>query len=316
MHRTGWRICALLLLLWSWAPATALEARLTPVLHHWPAQEQEGPDSGPVAVVLALHGFNDHGGGFAELGEALAARGISVYAPDQAGFGARPDAGYWHGHERLADEAAAQVRALQGRHEGVPVYLLGKSMGGAVALLAAQRSRPAGLVLLAPAVYGRWLMPWHQRWAQRIVARLLPGMPLPVRAGQALGYQPSDRSEVIEALRADPLVIDAPRADAVAGLQRLMDVAAYTVPAAPTLLLYGLQDDLIPPVAICAWLRHVRRLMPDDRMQAQILPDGYHMLLRFSGSGAVRRDIGDWLLAPEHDTRQVLDAAQAAVCEA
>lgn len=290
------------------APAMALERMITPTLHHWPAEGE------PTAVVLALHGFNDHGRAFSSLGPLLNGQGISLYAPDQAGFGAHPEAGRWMGRERLADDAAALVQQLQARYPELPVFLLGKSMGGAVGLLAAQRSDPAGLVLVSPALYSARLMPSHQRWALQILARLLPAMPLPVRAGQALGYQPSDQPEVIEALRADPLVIDAPRADTVAGLQSLMSVAAYTVPAVPTLLLYGMHDDLVPPQAICAWLDHVLPLLPTDRLQARVYPDGYHMLLRFSGAEAVRHDLLHWLLDPQVADDAALAAAKAHVC--
>lgn len=284
------------------------ESQSASTLHIWAAETE------PVAVLLALHGFNDHGGAFAGLGPKLAARGVTVYAYDQAGFGANADAGHWPGHERLVQDAAAWSRRLQQLYPDLPVYLLGKSMGGAVALLSAQRVEPAGVLLVAPALYGVRHVPWYQRGALWLVRSFVPGLGLPVRAGQALGYSPTDQPEVMAALRADPLVIDAPRADAVAGLQALMNVAAYTPPVVPTLLLYGLRDDLIPPKAVCSWLQHVRPLVPADRLQAQTYPDGYHMLLRFSGAAEVKSDLSRWLLDRDSATTQDLDAAQRAVC--
>ncbi|MEX0758101.1 MAG: alpha/beta fold hydrolase, partial [Tistlia sp.] len=88
----------------------------------------------PEAVILALHGFNDHSGAFASPAPALAARGFAVYAYDQRGFGAGPNPGLWAGAGRLAEDARQALALLAERHPGRPLYLLGESMGAAVAL--------------------------------------------------------------------------------------------------------------------------------------------------------------------------------------
>ena len=92
--------------------------------------------TGEVAVVLALHGFNDYGAAFAKAGAWWAERGITTYAFDQRGFGAAPEPGIWPGAELLAGDARAALALVKARHLGKPVYLLGNSMGAAVALTA------------------------------------------------------------------------------------------------------------------------------------------------------------------------------------
>src|SRR5690606_24488111 len=90
----------------------------------------------PRAVVLALHGFGDHSGAFQAIAEPLTHAGIALYAYDQRGFGATADAGRWAGQARLARDARLVARLLRQRYPDTPLYLVGKSMGGAVALLA------------------------------------------------------------------------------------------------------------------------------------------------------------------------------------
>ena len=80
-----------------------------------------------------------------------------VEAYDQSGFGARPNRGLWPGADVLAEEARERVRELRRQYPGVPVYVLGESMGAAVAVVALtgpQAPTVDGLILSAPAVWG------------------------------------------------------------------------------------------------------------------------------------------------------------------
>jgi acylglycerol lipase len=119
------------------------------------------PQGEPRAVVLALHGFNDYSKAFAGPGAAWAKDGIATYAYDQRGFGAAPGRGRWPGAKRLTGDAETAAKLLRQLYPGIPVYLLGESMGGAVAILAAAGHNGAprldvdGVILVAPAVWGR-----------------------------------------------------------------------------------------------------------------------------------------------------------------
>src|SRR5579871_1249683 len=95
------------------------------------------PPGQPVAVILALHGFNDYSNAFTLPAPALTQRGIAVYAYDQRGFGAAPQRGRWPGEMVMARDAARAATLLRRRYPDRPIYLLGESMGGAVAILAA-----------------------------------------------------------------------------------------------------------------------------------------------------------------------------------
>ena len=105
----------------------------------------------------------------AAAGGFLTERGVASYAYDQRGFGGAPDHGMWPGTETLVADLGTAVKVIRKRHPGIPLFLLGESMGGAVILVAMAGTDPPdvdGVILSAPAVWGRSTMPWYQtgRW--------------------------------------------------------------------------------------------------------------------------------------------------------
>ena len=259
----------------------------------------EGP---PRAVVLALHGFGDYSGAFRVLDGPFTGADIVLYAYDQRGFGATADAGRWAGGARLARDARLVAQLLRRRHPDTPLYLVGESMGGAVALLALAGQPPLpvdGVALLAPAVWARKTMPWYQRWGLGLLARIAPDLELSGNAARRLGIEPTDDPEVRRALSLDPLVQKRFRVATLDGLTHLMDAALESAPQLPipALLLYGEQDRIIPPRPVCALLAG----LPNPRHPAWrmvLYPKGYHMLTRYTGAAATRRDLVAWLLDP------------------
>lgn len=255
------------------------------------------PVGAPRAVVLALHGFNDYRRSFEETGKFLAARGVAVYAYDQRGFGETVGAGGWFGEQRLSADVLLAARLIRARHQGLPLYLLGESMGGAVALsaLAAYPGGWAdGLVLLAPAVWGRETMPWLQRAGLWLIAHTFPATRLSARG---LNIRATDNDAALRKLIEDPLVIKDTRVEALWGLTDLMGHALSIPPPAglPTLILYGERDQIIPKRPTCRWLA-VRPASPVHRLA--VYPEGWHMLTRDLRAAKVLEDIAAWLDDP------------------
>lgn len=123
------------------APKTAAEyiwlagefrIRTLPVVGWLPTQQP------PRGAILCVHGLGLDNHAFTPFGFQMSAKGYAVYAMDVRGFGA------WlttPGQEELRlNEAINDVGSILGliseRHRGVPTYLLGESMGGAIALRA------------------------------------------------------------------------------------------------------------------------------------------------------------------------------------
>lgn len=283
-------------------------------VHAWLPQ-----DGMPEAVVLALHGFNDYGRFFSAPGSFLAERGVASYAYDQRGFGGAPDHGMWPGTETLVADLGSAVDAIRKRHPGLPLFLLGESMGGAVILVAMAGPDPPdvdGVILSAPAVWGRSTMPWYQTGALWFAAHTMPWLKL---SGRGIKITPSDNTEMLKALGRDPLVIKETRADAIYGLVDLMDAAldAGTSLDARTLVLYGKRDELIPAEA----LRLLLARSPEtgrSRRRVALYQHGYHMLLRDLQAEVVWTDIATWITdacAPLPSAAD-LRAAETGACRA
>ena len=253
-------------------------------------------------VILALHGFNDYSNAFEAAGEAWAKRGIATYAYDQRGFGAAPGRGLWPGRAALAADAATAAQVLRHLYPGVPLYLLGDSMGGAVAIVAmtGESGTPVpdvdGIILTAPAVWGRATMDLLPRLALWAGVRLAPGLTL---TGQGLGIKASDNIAMLRALGRDPMVIKATRVDTIYGLVDLMDAALDAAPFldASMLVMYGAKDEVVPKAPI---RRFIASLPPQHRRRTRLAwyENGYHMLLRDLEGPVVVGDVASWALAP------------------
>jgi Lysophospholipase len=261
---------------------------------------QPPDDAPPRAVIIALHGFNDYSLFFDDAGRWFATEHqIASYTYDQRGFGAAPNHGYWAGEAAMADDLADAIDAVRARHPGVPLYLLGESMGGAVIMTLMARPRPpevAGVVLLAPAVWGRATMPWYQTTLLWLAVHTMPGAEL---TGRGLGVMPSDNIEMLIGRGRDPLVIKETRVDAIFGLVNLMDqaMAAAGSLRGPVLILYGENDQLIPPGATAEMLRRLPPNVDGDR-RIGLYRYGWHMLLHDLQRLVVWTDIAAWISDP------------------
>ena len=253
----------------------------------------------PRAVLIALHGFNDYSNFFAAPGTFLATRGIASYAYDQRGFGAAPGHGLWPGIDALVADLKTFAGLVRDRHPGTPIYLLGESMGGAVIMVAiADGDAPEadGIILAAPAVWGRVTMPWYQRLALWIGVRLMPGAEV---TGQGLKITPSDNIEMLKALGRDLLVIKATRVDAIYGLTNLMDRALELSARlkGPALILYGQKDEIIPRKPTQIMLDRLPAAVSGGPRLA-VYEDGFHMLLRDLQAETLWWDIAHWIIDP------------------
>lgn len=256
-------------------------------------------DAPPRAVVVALHGFNDYSNFFAAPGAYLAGHGIVSHAYDQRGFGGAPDRGTWAGIDGYARDLTDFVAVVRRRHPGLPVYVLGESFGGAVAMVAATGANPPdadGIILAAPAVWGRSAMTWYERSALWVMSHTLPTVALSARG---LNIVPSDNRDMLIALGRDPKVIKETRVETIAGLADMMDAALASAGRfeAPALILYGGRDEIIPGRPTLEMVRH----LPADargRQRFALYENGYHMLLRDLQAKTAWRDIAAWIADP------------------
>jgi alpha-beta hydrolase superfamily lysophospholipase len=124
------------------------QGRIT--VHHWDAPE-------PQFVGIIAHGYGEHAGRYAHVAERLVAEGAAVYGPDFEGHGlSEGDRARAESLDDMVDELASVCQLGRDDHPGLPVVLIGHSLGGLIATRFVQRDQPelAALVLSGPVVGG------------------------------------------------------------------------------------------------------------------------------------------------------------------
>jgi alpha-beta hydrolase superfamily lysophospholipase len=253
----------------------------------WPAVHAH-----PKAILLGLHGFGDYRDAFQEPAEIWAKSDITTYAYDQRGFGKSPTRGRWPGTDTLAADALAVAALIRARHRDVPFYVIGESMGGALALIAADRGLEAdGLILSAPALRGRVVLGPAASAALWFFGHTLPWLP----AGPtSIDFRPTNNPKALAKLQKDPLMLHQPRVDMAYGLVDLMDIsydAARRIHT-PYLMLHGMDDRLVPT----STMRAALEIMPAlSASKLAFYEHGSHLLMRDNQGPLIAADIAAWI---------------------
>ncbi|MEV0622467.1 lysophospholipase [Nonomuraea sp. NPDC050404] len=200
---------------------------------------REWPRDLPRYLALLVHGYGEHIGRYEYVADRLVGHGAAVHGLDHMGHGrSEGDRVLVTDFEDVVTDVHTMAEQAAAGHPGVPVVLIGHSMGGMIAARYAQRygSELAALVLSGP-VIGEWA----------VVPQLLafeepPEVPIDP---DTLSRDPS----VGAAYADDPLVwhgaFKRPTLEAFA---TALDTIAKggTFGALPTLWVHGDDDQLVP----------------------------------------------------------------------
>jgi pimeloyl-ACP methyl ester carboxylesterase len=240
--------------------------------------EGEGPP------LLLLHGYADSADTWRALLERLAAAGRSAVAIDLRGFGAAAelaaDAPLLPQWDAMVDAAVAE---LGDRHE--EVYVVGNSLGGALALRAAERGElpVGGIVPIAPAGLhmAGWFSAIEGEWLVRLL-RISP-VPVPGRIVKPIVGRVYRTLVFGDPAGADPAVIDAfsTHLASFARSMGVLDVGRRLLPElgdpfaldridCPLLLVWGAQDRMVFTTGAERVLRTV------DYSDIEVIPDCGH----------------------------------------
>jgi acylglycerol lipase len=255
------------------------------------------------AVFVLLPGLGEPASRLVHVAEHFVARGCAVYSLDYPGYGCSGGLrGYIPSMDRLVAQLATRLQHFHAAHRPAPLYLLGQSLGGAMALrcelhLGMRGASPlAGLLLLAPAIHSD-LHPLLQRLAG-VVGALLPRLPV-------VSLCELDRGSSNLAVAAD-LLDDVHfyrgRIRARTGAE-LVRSCAYLREhlhrvRTPFVVVHGERDLIIPPSATHLLLRrtadggHLR--LPGQRV-AHWLQDCWHDLLHSPRYEEVMSRLDAWL---------------------
>ena len=249
----------------------------------WPAEAVR-------ANILLTHGFGEYSARYHRLIGALNRAGYSVYTYDHRGHGQSSGA-------RAVNDAAVLVQDHLALRENLralpePLFAFGHSLGGLVTA-ASYLQDPrgaAGVVLSSPALLVGANEPGWMKAAGRVLARIVPGLPLTVLPTAGL----SRIAEEVSAYEADEQMYHGkvPVLTAISMLKLSeglwAKVSGWTL---PTLTLHGDADQLTD---VNGSRRFDREISSVDKTYVEVA-GGYHELFNDTVSAEVTGKLIEWL---------------------
>ncbi|HEY9677423.1 MAG TPA: alpha/beta fold hydrolase [Drouetiella sp.] len=234
-------------------------------------------NSAPKAVILCVHGLGLHNGTYEDFGKRMASLGFASYAIDVRGFGSFMEA---KGRQQVdfdgcLNDIQSTLKVLHRAHPGLPVFILGESMGGAIALRATAiyPTLIDGLVSAVPA---------NDRFKQghtrlNVALHLLEDPNKPFNVGKGIINQATDNEELRETWANDPLNKLKLSPNELLQFQHFMNQnhkSAKLIQDTPVLFIQGSKDKLVRPKGTVELFNEVGS---KDR-QLKLIAKGEHLI--------------------------------------
>ncbi|XP_066208270.1 monoglyceride lipase isoform X3 [Saccopteryx leptura] len=164
------------------------------------------PTGTPKALIFVSHGAGEHCGRYDDLAQMLVRLELLVFAHDHVGHGqSEGERMVVTDFQVFVRDALQHVDVVQKDYPGLPVFLLGHSMGGAIAILtAAERSGHfSGMVLISPLVLANpESATTFKVLAAKVLNLVLPNMSLGPIDSSVLSRNKTE----VDLYNADPLI--------------------------------------------------------------------------------------------------------------
>jgi alpha-beta hydrolase superfamily lysophospholipase len=283
--------------------------------------EQWQPTTRPIAVIQILHGLGEHATRYERFANACVAAGIAVAAHNHRGHGRRcpPDQlGHFadaEGWNKVVDDAWLVRQQILSSHPGLPVVLLGHSMGSYIAQYAMMRNSQGifAMVLSASTYASRTKLR-----AARMLAKIESG-----RSGGRAKSELLDRlgfgsfnkrfapnRTSYDWLSRDEHEVDKYVADPACGgpfsnqlwcdlTGGLLEISSRSAlrkisPGMPILIFGGAQDPVGGQAGLTSLAQQYRQTGHDD-LTLRIYAGGRHEMLNETNREEVTRDIIEWI---------------------
>jgi alpha-beta hydrolase superfamily lysophospholipase len=229
------------------------------------------------AVIVCVHGLGLHNGTYEAFGKRMAQLGYATYAIDVRGFGAWMEN---KGKEKVdfdlcLNDVRTTLKVVRRAHPGVPVFLLGESMGGAIALRVTSMYPDLvdGLISSVPA---------GDRFKQaktslKVALNLLKNPNKEINIGEGVVSQATQKEELRKSWLEDPLARVKLSAKELLQFQNFMNGnhdCAKNIVKTGVLIVQGCQDKLVRPEGTVELFNH---LGTADR-QIVLIPKAEHLI--------------------------------------
>jgi lysophospholipase len=247
----------------------------------------------PRGVVVVTHGIRDHALRYESFARRLTEQGFAVYAHDLRG----------HAHsggdrqrfdsmaQMVADTDIVVSRAVR-QHPGLPIFVLGHSLGGLITTTYAQShaDKVRGVVLSGAALKPPSSVSGFEIGVARFIGSIAPGLALQQVDDSEFSRDPA----VMAKLKSDPLVTRSklPAATVVAAVNGMDEVRKNVNRLKmPLLILHGTGDKVNP----IEGSQELNQTAPSTDKTLKTYPGLYHDLFHEPESADVERDIMAWL---------------------
>jgi acylglycerol lipase len=236
------------------------------------------PVEKPKVVLLCVHGLGFSSESYAQFGRRMAGQGFAVYAVDVRGFGdwLKRESGNQVDFENCLSDIESALNTLHKVYAKTPVFLVGESMGGAIALRATSRNPQLvnGLISSVPS---------SDRYA-KLSSEVIVGAHYLTHKDKEMSIEPEvmDRATSNPNLKAkwaaeptNRLKMTPKELKQFDDFMKGNEDAAALVENVPVLMLAGFKDKLVKPEGTISLFND---LSTQDKL-LMIIGDGEHLLL-------------------------------------
>lgn len=250
------------------------------------------PDAASAALLLLVHGAGEHSARYQHLAQFFTGHNYTVGALDLNGHGCSEGVpGHVESFNDYLHDLATFHQQLAARFPGIPMFLLGHSMGGLIACNYLLRDQHdfAGVVLSGPAIKTELEPGRLQMAALRLCAWLLPRLRILKLNAAGVSRDP----EVVRNYVDDPLVFHGKMTarmcrELFAGMHAIqVDAKRFSL---PILILHGGADVMTSPDGS----RFLHQHISSGDKTLKIYPELYHEIFNEPERGDVLQDVLRW----------------------
>ncbi|KAL8113529.1 uncharacterized protein LOC141666708 [Apium graveolens] len=248
------------------------------------------------AILIIIHGLNEHSGRYADFSRQLNSCNFGVYAMDWIGHGGSDGLhGYVPSLDHVVSDTGAFLEKIRFEYPGVPCFLYGHSTGGSVVLKAASyphiEKMVEGIILTSPAL--------RVKPAHPIVGAVAPLFSLlapkyQFKGANKRGIPVSRDPAALVAKYSDPLVYTGPMR--IRTGHEILRISSYLMRnfkyvTVPFFVLHGSADKVTDPLASQDLYNEAPSKFKDIKLYEGFL----HDLLFEPEREEIAQDIIDWM---------------------